>query len=58
MLVPRIIQQIIILEVEVLMWQMTKLFKNSFKDHFFCGNQKWSGLFKITKEGFYRMIQK
>ena len=56
MLVPRTIQQIIVLEV--LMWQMTKLFKNGFEDHLFCGNQKLSGLFKITKEGFYRMIQK
>ena len=33
-LVPRIIQQVIVLEV--LMWQMTKLFKNAFEDHLFC----------------------
>ena len=33
-LVPRIIQQIIVLEV--LMWQMTKLFKNGLEDHLFC----------------------
>ena len=37
---------------------MTKMFKNGFEDHLFCGKQKQSGLFKITKEGFYRMIQK
>ena len=55
-LVPRIIQQIIVLEV--LMWQMTNLFKNGFEDYPFCGNQKRSGPFKITKEEFYRMIQK
>ena len=55
-MVPRIIQQIIVLEV--LMWQMSKLFKNGFKDHLFCGNQKQSGPFEITKEGFYKMIQK
>ena len=55
-LVPRIIQQIIVLEV--LMWQITKLFKIGFEDYLFCGNQKQSGPFKITKEGFYRMIQK
>ena len=55
-LVPMIIQWIIVLEI--LMWQMTKLFKNGFKDHLFSGNQKQSGPFKITKEEFYRMIQK
>ena len=37
---------------------MSKLLKNGFKDHLFCGNQKQSGPFKITKEGFYKMIQK
>ena len=37
---------------------MTKLFKNGFKDHLFSGKQKQSAPFKITKEGFYRMIQK
>ena len=51
-----IIQWIIVLEI--LMWQMTKLFKNGFKDHLFSGNQKQNGPFKITKEEFYRMIQK
>ena len=56
MLVPRTIQQIIVLEV--LMWQMTKLFKNGFEDHLFCGNQKQSGPSEITKKGFYRIIQK
>ena len=56
MLVPRTIQQIIVLEV--LMWQMTKLFKNGFEDHLFCENHKQSGPFKITKKGFYRVIQK
>ena len=55
-LVPIIIQAIIVLEV--LMWQMTKLFKNGFEDHLFSGNQQQSGPFKITKERFYRMIQK
>ena len=55
-LVPRIIREIIVLEV--LMWHMAKQFKSDFKDHLFCGNQKQSGPFKITKEGFYRMIQK
>ena len=43
---------------EVLMWQMTKLFKNGFEDHLFSGNQQQSGPFKITKERFYRLIQK
>ena len=47
-LFPRIIQQIIVLDV--LMWQMTKLFKNGFEDHLFCGNQKQSGPFKIKKK--------
>ena len=56
MLVPRMIQKIIVLEV--LMWQLTKMFKNGFKDYLFCGNQKQSGAFKITKKGFERMTQK
>ena len=51
-----IIQPIIVLEV--LMWQMTKLFKNGFEEHLFGRNQQQSGPFKITKERFYRMIQK
>ena len=35
-----------------------KVVQNGFKDHLFCVNQKHSGPFNITKEGFYRTIQK
>ena len=37
---------------------MTRLFRNGFEDHhLFCRNQKQGEPFKITKEGFYRIMQ-
>ena len=40
------------------MRNMTRLLNTAFGDHLFCGNQKQSGTFKITKEGLCRVIQK